>query len=74
VAGEFDLPDDVDDWREAMRRRAVSAHAVFGRHPWAPVPFDSRKSSGPTRLHYFAFGLEIVLDGLDRILEDQRRG
>jgi len=53
VAEQFDLPEDVDHWREAMRRRAVSAHEVFGRHPWAPMLFDSRESSGPARLHYF---------------------
>ena len=53
VAKQFDLPEDVAHWREAMRRRAVSAHEVFGRHPWAPMLFDSRESSGPARLHYF---------------------
>lgn len=53
VAEQFDLPEDVDHWREAMRRRAVSAHEVFGRHPWAPLLFDTRESSGPARLHYF---------------------
>lgn len=53
VAEEFDLPENVAHWREAMRRRAVSAHEVFGRHPWAPALFDSRQSSGPARLHYF---------------------
>lgn len=53
VAGQFDLPEDVEDWREAMRRRAISAHDVFGRHPWAPLLFDSRESSGPVRLRYF---------------------
>ena len=53
VAEQFDLPEDVDDWREAMRRRAVSAHEVFGRHAWAPMLFDSRQSLGPSRLRYF---------------------
>jgi len=53
VAEQFDLPEDVDDWREAMRRRAVSAHEVFGRHAWAPMLFDSRESLGPSRLRYF---------------------
>jgi AcrR family transcriptional regulator len=53
VAEQFDLPEDVNDWREAMRRRAVSAHEVFGRHAWAPMLFDSRESLGPSRLRYF---------------------
>lgn len=53
VVAQFDLPRDVGHWREAMRRRAVSAHHVFGRHPWAPMLMDSRQTSGPIRLRYF---------------------
>ena len=53
VIRQVDLPADVEDWREAMRRRAISAHQVFGRHPWAPPLLDSRQSSGPSRLRYF---------------------
>jgi AcrR family transcriptional regulator len=53
VVGEIDLPSDPGDWREAMRRRAVSARAVFLRHPWASALIDSRESSGPARLRYF---------------------
>jgi AcrR family transcriptional regulator len=34
VLAEIDLPDDVD-WKQALRRHAVSAHAVLGEHPWA---------------------------------------
>ena len=61
VAEQFDLPQDVDHWREAMRRRAVSAHEVFGRHPWAPMLFDSRESSGPSRLRYFDWVLGTLM-------------
>lgn len=61
VAEEFDLPLDVDDWREAMRRRAVSAHSVFSRHPWAPLLIDSRDSSGPSSLRYFEWVLSTLL-------------
>lgn len=53
VVSEIDLPADPADWKEAMRRRAVSAQAVFSRHPWASGLIDSRQSSGPARLHYF---------------------
>lgn|SRR5574340_477618 len=53
VVEQIDLPADVGDWREAMRRRAISAHEVFGRHPWLPVLLDSRESSGPSGLRYF---------------------
>jgi AcrR family transcriptional regulator len=61
VAEQFDLPVDENDWREAMRRRAVSAHEVFGRHPWAPMLFDSRESSGPSRLRYFDWVLGTLI-------------
>jgi AcrR family transcriptional regulator len=53
VVDEIDLPTDTDDWREAMRCRAVSARQAFSRHPWAPVLMDSRQTSGPARLRYF---------------------
>ena len=53
VVSEIDLPSDPSDWKEAMRRRAISAQAVFSRHPWASALIDSRESSGPARLRYF---------------------
>ena len=53
VVSEIDLPADTVDWKEAMRRRAISAQAVFSRHPWASALIDSRESSGPARLRYF---------------------
>ncbi len=52
VVNEIDLPSGDVDWREAMRRRAVSARGAFERHPWASALIDSRQSSGPGRLHY----------------------
>ena len=62
VIEQFDLPTDVSDWREAMRRRAVSAHEVFGHHPWAPMLLDSRESSGPSRLRYFDWVLGTLVE------------
>jgi len=61
VVEQFDLPRDEDDWREAMRRRAVSARRVFGRHRWAPLLIDSRESSGPSALCYFEWVLATLL-------------
>lgn len=62
VAAQIDLPDDAVDWRDAMRRRAVSAHEVFGSHSWAPLLLDSRQSSGPARLRYFDWVLGTLMD------------
>jgi AcrR family transcriptional regulator len=61
VIRQVDLPADAGDWREAMRRRAVSAHQVFGRHPWAPQLVDSRQSSGPARLRYLDWVLGTLM-------------
>lgn len=35
VAAEFDVPDPSGEWRAELRRAAMSAHEVLGRHPWA---------------------------------------
>ena len=61
VIRQVDLPADVEGWREAMRRRAISAHQVFGRHPWAPPLLDSRQSSGPSRLRYYEWVLGTLM-------------
>lgn len=60
VVAQLDLPADVDQWREAMRRRAISAHRVFDRHPWVPRLLDSNKSDGPATLRYFDWTLGIL--------------
>lgn len=52
VVAEVDLPSLDVDWREAMRRRAVSARKVFSAHPWAAALIDSRGRSGPSSLSY----------------------
>lgn len=52
VVAEIDLPSGDVHWKEAMRRRAVSARDVFSRHPWAAGLIDSREASGPSRLSY----------------------
>lgn len=53
VVEEIEVPEDGDDWRDAMRRRALSARRAFQRHPWAPGLMESRQTSGPARLRYF---------------------
>jgi AcrR family transcriptional regulator len=61
VVGRIDLPGEEADWREAMRRRAVSARAVFARHPWAARLIDSRERSGPAGLAYADRVLAVLL-------------
>ena len=52
VAGEIEVPAIGGDWRAAMRNRAISAHEVLVRHPWATMLIVSRVNSGPAMLRY----------------------
>jgi len=61
VIEQVELPSGVDGWREAMRRRAVSAHQVFARHPWLPMLVDSRETSGPSRMLYLDWVLGTLM-------------
>jgi AcrR family transcriptional regulator len=52
AAAEIELPFSGVDWKEAMRRRAVSAREVFLRHRWAAALLDSREWHGPDSQTY----------------------
>ena len=52
VFGEIDLPSTGDDWRSAMRRRAVSLRDVLARHRWAIGLMESRANPGPANLRH----------------------
>jgi AcrR family transcriptional regulator len=52
VVAQIDVPSGGVHWREAMRRRAVSARSVFSRHPWAGALIDSSERSGSSSLSY----------------------
>jgi AcrR family transcriptional regulator len=52
VFGEIGLPSGDDGWRQAMRRRAISAREVLGRHHWAIGLMESRRSPGPATLRH----------------------
>ncbi len=52
VASEIELPTEGADWKTAMRGRAISAHAVLVRHPWASALIVSRINVGPAMLRY----------------------
>src|ERR671914_968509 len=50
VFAEIEVPADARDWRDALRRRAVSAHDALRRHPWAIGLMESRSQPGPATL------------------------
>jgi AcrR family transcriptional regulator len=52
VIEEIDLPSEGTGWREAMRRRAMSARELFERHPWAAALIDTRMQGEPSGLAY----------------------
>ena len=52
VVSEIDVPSAGADWKTAMRQRAISAHEVLLRHPWACSLFMSRINVGPAMFGY----------------------
>jgi AcrR family transcriptional regulator len=52
VVGEIEVPAQDADWKRAMRQRAISAHEVVLRHPWASTLIESRTGLSPARLRY----------------------
>jgi AcrR family transcriptional regulator len=52
VVAEIWVPSPGDEWRAAMRRRAVSAREVFTRHPWALGLIEASRAPGLDRLRY----------------------
>jgi AcrR family transcriptional regulator len=63
VYSEIDLPSPRTRWRNAVRRRTVSAREVLRRHPWATPLMNARSEPGPHTLHH-----------LDAVLGYFRRG
>ena len=60
VVGEIEIPSEGADWKEAMRRRTVSAREVLSRHSWAIGLLEARGSRGPTARRY----LDAILRNL----------
>ena len=52
VFAEIEAPDPDAPWREALKRRTVSAREALRRHPWAVGLLDSRTAPGPATLHH----------------------
>lgn len=50
VIAEFQIPDELGDWKAQMRARAISAHTVLLKHPWAAPLMLSRIHIGPAML------------------------
>jgi AcrR family transcriptional regulator len=60
VFAEIELPSDDVGWKEAMRRRALSAREALRRHPWATALMESRSTPGPANLRHHDAVLGIL--------------
>jgi AcrR family transcriptional regulator len=52
VFSEIEIPSGTDDWRSAMRQRAIRIRAALTRHRWAIGLMESRISPGPATLRH----------------------
>ncbi len=60
VANEIELPDNDADWRDHTRRRAISAHTAFLRHPWSASLWTASITLGPARMRYLDSALRTL--------------
>jgi AcrR family transcriptional regulator len=60
IVGQIEIPSAGTQWKQAMRRRAVSARAVLAGHSWAIGLLESRSSPGPATMRY----LDAILGNL----------
>src|SRR5207249_1649867 len=63
VVGEIEVPGPGAGWRTAMRQRAISAHEVLVRHPWAAMLVTSRLVLGPEMMRYVDATLGRLREG-----------
>ena len=57
VTSEIEVPSSETDWKEAIRRTAISSHDVFVRHRWACSLMMRRATVSPDRMRW----MEAVL-------------
>lgn len=62
VVSEITLPSLNDPWKEAMRKRAHSAHEVLLRHRWATFALVSRVNTGDAMLRYIDATLGCLVE------------
>ncbi len=60
IVGQIEIPSQETHWKQAMRRRAVSAREVLAAHSWAIGLLETRGSMGPATMRY----LDAILGNL----------
>jgi len=51
VFSEIEAPAAGGDWKDELRKRAVSTRDALRRHPWAIGEMEGRTNHGPSNLH-----------------------
>lgn len=60
IVSQIEIPSQETHWKEAMRRRAVSARGVLAAHSWAIGLLETRGSMGQATMRY----LDAILGNL----------
>jgi AcrR family transcriptional regulator len=63
VVNQIDMPSKGADWKQAIRRRILSAREVLLRHPWAPAVIETRTNTSPAVVRYFDGLVGLMRDG-----------
>ena len=63
VMVEIDALETGLDWKEAMRRRILSARRMLQRHPWAASVIESRTDPTPAVVGYYDEMIGLFLAG-----------
>jgi AcrR family transcriptional regulator len=63
VVSEIELPDGADDWKDALRRHAISAHDVLIAHPWACRLALSPDTESPASVRRAEWMLQQLREG-----------
>ena len=63
VVAEIDPPETSLDWKEAMRRRILSARRMLQRHPWTARVLESRTEPTPAVIGYIDEMIGLFLTG-----------
>ena len=65
IIADIELPE-LQDWKEVIRRIAISTREILVEHPWAPGLWLARQSGGPARFRWGDRLLRALrLGGLD---------
>ncbi|MCZ8341711.1 MAG: TetR/AcrR family transcriptional regulator [Leptospira sp.] len=57
----FKVPKKTKNWKEGIRKRALSVRKVLRKHPWITMFLISRMNIGPNMLRYFDSSLGILI-------------